>query len=133
LFFTQAKRGLHRAGRKIAGRERSNAITQWYFESVSFSPNGKFVVCGGRMRFLCIYSVDSQLLGIGVAEQVLVAKLGKRSIIEAAARNVRWCMFVSMPDGIVDTVDLDVTIADAKTCTQSFAMVYVLKRPSHRS
>jgi hypothetical protein len=27
----------------------------------------------------------------------------------------------------------NVTVADAKTCTQSFAMVYVLKRPFHRS
>jgi periodic tryptophan protein 2 len=135
-------------GGKLLESERSSATTQWYFETLSFSPDGKFVICGGRTRYICIYAIESRLLvsrfshtsnteysgvdgyvkkyhGSGIAEQVLLAKLGRREVIQAASRVVRWCptgrgaaaatpegllVFVSNRDRIVDPVDLAASV-----------------------
>lgn len=109
-----------RGGKRLEG-ERSSSTSKWFFESISFSPDSLFLVCGGKSKFICIYSikkndggyktpilmrriqhtVNTEFSGVegyvkeyhgsGIAQQIMDAKLGKREIIEAAANQVKWC------------------------------------------
>lgn len=108
-----------RGGKKLDG-DRSSQTTRWFFDSIAFSPDSQYIVCGGKTKFICIYSVrrngeyqspllmrriqhtiNSEFSGIegyvkkyhgsGLAQQIMDAKLGKRQIIEAAVNKVRWC------------------------------------------
>lgn len=136
-----------RGGKKLES-DRSRQNTQWYFDSIDFSPDGSFIVCGGRSKYVCVYSVKSKLLmrrishtvntefsgvegyvkeyhGSGIAQQIVDAQLGEKEIIEAAARQVKWCptgrgfsaatpegllVFISADERIVDPVELEVDI-----------------------
>ena len=128
-----------RGGKKLEG-DRSAKTAKWFFESIDFSPDSSFIVCGGKSRYICVYSVKSQLLmrriahtsntdfsgvegyikeyhGSGVAQQIIDSKLGKRQIIEAAAYRVKWCptgrgIAAATPDGLIVYVSADQKIVD---------------------
>lgn len=109
-----------RGGKRLEG-ERSASNSKWFFDTICFSPDSLYLVCGGKSKFICIYSIrqsdggyKSPILmrriqhtintefsgvegfvkeyhGSGVAQQIMDAKLGKRQIIEAAVNQVKWC------------------------------------------
>jgi len=127
-------------GGKFIDGERSSKNINWCFDTISFSPDGSFVVCGGRTKFICIYSVVSLLLmrrlqhtintefsgveayfkkyhGSGKSEQKLQAQFEQRSIIDAASLEVRWCptgrgIAAATPEGLLIYTSADEFIVD---------------------
>ncbi|OHT17251.1 Periodic tryptophan protein 2 like protein-related protein [Tritrichomonas foetus] len=128
-----------RGGKRLDG-ERSSKNTKWFFDSIDFSPDSSYLVCGGKSKFICIYNVKAQLLmrrishtvntefsgvegyvkeyhGSGLAQQIMDAKLGKRAVIEAAANQVKWCptgrgIAAATPEGLIIFVSADQRIVD---------------------
>ena len=129
-----------RGGRKTDSL-RSAQTTNWYFETMDFSPDGSFVVCGGRTKFICIYSVKNHILmrrfahtkntefsgveaylkkvkGTNKADEMHQLAFGmKNKVIEAEARSVRWCptgrgMAAATQEGLLVYVSADQIITD---------------------
>lgn len=128
-----------RGGKRLEGT-RSAQNTQWYFDSIDFSPDGNYIVCGGRSKYVCVYNVKSKLLmrriphtvnteysgvegyikeyhGSGKAQQIIESTLGKKPIIEASARSVRWCptgrgFSAATPEGLLVYISADEKVVD---------------------
>ena len=127
-------------GGKLFDSDRSARNTQWYFTTIDFSPDGQFVVCGGRTKFVCIYSVSSHILmrsiqhthnrefsGIdeyikdyhysGKPEQVIRSEVEDKNIVVAAANKVRWCptgrgIAIGTPEGLLIYTSADTLIVN---------------------
>ncbi|KAH0802452.1 WD repeat protein [Histomonas meleagridis] len=127
-------------GGKLYDEEISAKSTKWYFDSIDFSPDSSYIICGGRSKFLCIYNVKRKLLmrriqytvneeysgvdgyikkyhGSGVAQQILDAKLGQREVITASIFDAKWCptgrgFGVATPEGLLIYVSSDQIIVD---------------------
>lgn len=127
-------------GGKLLDSDRSAKTTQWYFDTIAFSPDGAFLVCGGRTRFICVYSVQSRLLlrrfphtsnteysgvegfvrrfhGSGRPEDLVRAQFAEKQIVAAAANRVEWCptgrgIAAATPEGLLVFVSADDVVAD---------------------
>lgn len=127
-------------GGKLIDGQRSAKNTRWFFDSIDFSPDGSFLVCGGRTKFVCVYSVSNLVLmrrfahtknteysgvegyvqkyhGSGKAEEVIKAQFAEKPVITAAANEVRWCptgrgISAATPEGLLVYVSADQVITD---------------------
>ena len=115
---------------------RSAQTTNWYFETMDFSPDGSFIVCRGWTQFICVYSVRNHLLmhrfthtrnmefsGVGAylkkakdttkADQMHQIAFGiETKIVEPEARSVRWCPTGRGSEGLLVYVTADQIITD---------------------
>ena len=129
-----------RGGRRI-DEMRSAQSTSWYFETMDFSPDGAFIVCGGKTKFICVYSVKNHLLmrrfahtknndysgvegyikkpkSAAKGDDTAGLKFGiSAKVIEAEARSVRWCptgrgIAAATQEGLLVYVTADQVITD---------------------
>lgn len=127
-------------GGKLIDGQRSAKNTRWFFDSLDFSPDGSFIVCGGRTKFICVYSVANKVLmrrfahtrntefsgvegyiqkfhGSGKADDIVRAQFAEKLVITAASNGVKFCptgrgLAAATPEGLLVYISADQVITD---------------------